>query len=211
MNYPTAIPRRPLQAWRRAQEGGYTIRGLNEEEQSVANSTSSKTQVHQYGTLRFWTEETPAYSMKVAEGFLSAPNRSPRNKKEHELISKGTGDHAGHLIARRFGGPDAACNFTRQNYLQNRGGGTYYQAESTWAAALAEGARVHVIVRAKTRSGETRTFYREAEWTITSKTGQKIQGKVSYLNNESDKTREASGIPTMQYATPAPIIPIRRI
>jgi DNA/RNA non-specific endonuclease len=169
-----------------------------------------KTEVQCYGKLRFWSEETPKYTIKVAQGFLGKPNADKRSRKAHEAISKGSGDHAGHLIARRFGGPDAACNLARQNYMQNRGGGTYYTVEDIWAEALDGGAEVYVTVREKTLLGKDRTFYRDAEWTITSKTKGETHDKICFLNTESDKTRAATGLPTKQYDTPADVIPLRR-
>ena len=94
--------------------------------------------------------------------------------------------------------------------MQNRGGGTYYTVEDIWAEALDGGAEVYVTVREKTLLGKDRTFYRDAEWTITSKTKKETHDKICFLNTESDKTREATGLPAKQYDTPADVIPLRR-
>ena len=48
-----------------------------------------KTEVQCYGKLRFWSEETPKYTIKVAQGFLGKPNADKRSRKAHESYLQG--------------------------------------------------------------------------------------------------------------------------
>jgi hypothetical protein len=173
---------------------------------------ASETNIEYHNGIKFWQEAQGDLTVKGAEGFLTDPNKSKRNAKEHKAVSAGTGDDAGHLIARKFGGPDLPCNFTRQNYKQNRGGGTYYDAETEWSSLLAKGEQVWVQVKAKTREGGIdRTFYREVQWKSRAKGGKFTVGTpVYYLNSESDKSRAAAGIVPKQYEKDADVIPIGR-
>ena len=94
--------------------------------------------------------------------------------------------------------------------MQNRGGGTYYTVEDIWAEALDDGAEVYVTVREKTLLGKDLRSIVMRSGTITSKTKKETHDKICFLNTESDKTREATGLHTKQYDTPADVIPLRR-
>ncbi len=155
--------------------------------------------------LQFWSEETGTFAVKRASGWLTDPNPTRRDRKAHELVSKDKGDDAGHLIARRFGGPDLPCNFGRQNWKQNRFGGTYFQVESMWAKELAAGNRVKVTVQEKTYlqgDGELkrtdRAFYRLVEWWVGTFPRQ-THGSLEFLNSESEKMRKAMGVEVRQH------------
>ncbi len=165
------------------------------------------------GQFRFWCNDTAGFSIKGAEGWLGGANTSKRDRAAHEAVSYGSGDDAGHLIARRFGGPDTAANFGKQNWIQNRGGGTYFKTETMLWDALKAGSRVHLKVEEKTykgtdekagRSGD-RAFYRMMQWLIIDKANQRSGGSVAFLNSESQRMRDAMGIEVKQYDSMAKV------
>lgn len=116
-------------------------------------------------------------------------------------MSRGTGDHAGHRIAARFGGPEDARNMSLQNAnintyapkdLQERFGGksgSYKQMEDRWASKLEVGIKIDVRVRDKYEPGNPRPISRTVTWTETYPDGTTSDGVEHFGNFHSPQSR----------------------
>jgi len=161
------------------------------------------------------------YEVQQAIGELGVPGQvaSPRNlnlKAEREMresVSSGTGDHAGHLIGAQFGGPIVPENYSRQNWIQNTGGGTYYDLESVWKSKLQNGTRIHVEISDYLPVGADRPTHRIVTWTETIDGQKSDLHTVHFANSETVRSR-TKGIeqgrlePTVERDVPADVIDI---
>jgi hypothetical protein len=128
---------------------------------------------------------------KQARGQLGEPGRvkTHRSTAAQRSVAGGTGDDAGHLIGNQFGAPGDARNLTPQNWIANRGGGTFYELEQTWAEKLSQGSQVEVTVTDVTRAGEDRPFMREVKWTETQPNGTQVHKELTFANTHTPKSR----------------------
>jgi hypothetical protein len=129
-------------------------------------------------------------------GRLGVPGkvRTHRSASAQRRVSQGTGDDAGHLIANEFGAPGGVDNLSRQNWIANRGAGTYRDLEREWGNMLRNGTGIEVKVTDVTRAGEGRPFYRRVEWTEVSPSGERTPHTMLYSNPQSAKSRAATGV-----------------
>jgi hypothetical protein len=154
--------------------------------------------------FRTWSDGR--FVTREVAGELLVPSKLakvPRNSAELRKISSGTGEHAGHLAAHRFGGPDVPENLGLQNPNMNSwspkdvrnefyctdGGASYYKLEDEWAEKLEEGWKIKVTIRDKYRVGETRPAYREVLYTETSPKGVVTDKNLSFGNWHSPQSR----------------------
>jgi hypothetical protein len=98
---------------------------------------------------------------------------------DQRTVSRGTGEHAGHLIGIQFGAPGDLRNLGLQNPNMNTfapealqpafqgPGGGYHDLESRWSEQLKAGSKIRVTVRDKYRKGENRPFTRWVQWIET--------------------------------------------
>src|SRR5215469_11209412 len=123
-----------------------------------------------------WKPRWKAGSFEYEElsGELGVPGKVMTHRSRHmqEMMSGGTGEHAGHRIGIQFGAPGDARNLSLQNPNTNtyaprelhvifRGpGGSYLRLESEWAEKLQAGQRIWVSVRDKYRCSEMRPISR---------------------------------------------------
>jgi hypothetical protein len=157
------------------------------------------------GRFVFREWRTDRYSYKEASGVLGVPGQveTHRNVNDQRAVSKGTGEHAGHLIGIQFGAPGDLRNLGMQNpNINTRApknlqeaftgpGGSYYELESRWKELLLEGWRVHVTVTDKYRLNEDRPFTRHVVWTETSPAGKTETNALDYGNFSSPQKRAA--------------------
>ena len=167
--------------------------------------------VEHHGALRFWEErdEQTGVTVKHAAGRLDLPPRGSqaRDIGAQRALSQGTGYHAGHLIAHRFGGPEIAGNLSLQNHLINQGGGAYFKQEQRWADELRAGNAVAVHIREVSRDDASPAFqYRDIQTVITKPTGELTRETIAFLNPETEKARQATRRVVPQLDEPATII-----
>jgi len=154
--------------------------------------------------FRSWT--LGAYSYKEAAGELNVPGsmQTARSAGAQRRLSSGTGEHAGHLIGRQFGGPGDIRNLGLQNPNINtfaprelhqafRGsGGSYRKLESHWGDLLKQGYRVRVTVRDMYNRNENRPFARQVRWTEISPGGAAEQKQLNFGNFGSPQRQAAN-------------------
>lgn len=132
---------------------------------------------------------------KIAEGWLGVPGRvkTYRSATAQKGVSAGTGDDAGHLIGNQFGAAGDERNLSLQNWIMNRGQGTWFDLEKQWADLLQSGHKVRVKV---TDIGEVgkRPYHRKAEWTVVAPDGRTTtHHSMDYMNATTPKSRLATG------------------
>lgn len=160
-------------------------RAENEGRPDVSQRFTFKTSVDQRGTTR-----------KSAKGVLGVPGevRQARDHGAQDRVAGKTGDDAGHLLGTQFGAPGGEGNLSRQNWIQNRGGGTFYDLERHWTRQLKKGTRIEVEVTDVTRVGEDRPFMRKVVWKETTPDGTVSNHRLDFANADSAKRREAAGV-----------------
>ncbi len=154
---------------------------------------------------RIWSNDK--WATKEVSGDLMRPSTVPwraRIRAELEKVSKGTREHAGHLVGKQFGGPECPENLSLQNPNMNTyspkairnafyckdGGGNYLQFENDMADMLDEGWSIHIKVQDKFRIGEARAAYRNVEVTgIPPGGGPKITKDFTFGNFSSPQSR----------------------
>lgn len=142
-----------------------------------------------------------------ASGRLGVPGKvlGVRDLKAQKSVAGGTGDHAGHLIGTRFGGPGDARNLTPQNAYINSyahkaeqhwsgSGGSFLKLEDQWEEKLHRGIGIEVRVRDKFHVGEDRPFARLVEWTEHLPNGKTQSHHMEFLNAHTPLSREKRGI-----------------
>ncbi len=146
-------------------------------------------------TLTFREENRPGRVYKIAEGNLRVLPKSQRQRdtSAQRRVSGGTGDDAGHLIGDLFGGAGGQENLSPQNWIQNRYG-TFRSMERRWRNQLESGATLWVKVTDIYRAGEDRHFMREVEWRSTGQGGAARNGRLSFANTHTPRSRAARGI-----------------
>ena len=139
-----------------------------------------------------WTSGDRLYQQ--ASGKLGVPGKvkTHRSKSAQSKVSRGTGDHAGHLIGDRFGAPGDARNLTQQNFKSNQG--SYKRLEDEWAKKLEQGTGVEVTVTDVTRRGEDRPFMRRVEWAEITPDGKRSTHQLDFTNTHTPQSRTAQGI-----------------
>jgi hypothetical protein len=157
----------------------------------------------------FQTRSQGNHTYKEASGELGVPGQvqTHRSAYAQQVMSGGTGEHAGHLIGIQFGAPGDARNMSLQNPNMNtfapkafqeafRGpGGSYHDLESRWSARLKQGYRVVVTVRDKFRAGEERPFSRSVEWHEIGSNGVPSAKQTLEFGNFSSPQSRAKGGP----------------
>ncbi len=140
-----------------------------------------------------------AYEVQEASGALGVPGlvRQHRDRTSQTAVSGGSGDHAGHLIGNQFGAPGDARNLTRQNWIMNTGGGTYYDLERRWAEKLTQGTGIDVRVRDFIPQETSRPAFRKVEWTETAPDGTQRHHHLDFANTHSADwtTRTGKSVP----------------
>jgi hypothetical protein len=139
---------------------------------------------------------------QVSEGWLGVPGhvKTHRSPTAQRNVSGGTGDDAGHQIADRFGARGDQKNLVRQNWKQNRGGGTFYDLEKQWDQLLASGHKVRVKVSDLFDAGAARPMHRKVEWEVVSPDGKSQSAhRLDFMNTDTDASRKAAG-----YVNPFP-------
>lgn len=140
-------------------------------------------------------------------GRLGVPGKvmTHRDELAQRAISTGTGEHAGHRIAIRFGAPGDARNMSLQNPNMNTyapkvhqealqgSGASYYRLEDEWAEKLQRGIGIDVVVRDKYRPGESRPIARFVEWTEIAPNGAVTRNTRDFGNFGSPQQRQAAG------------------
>jgi hypothetical protein len=157
--------------------------------------------------------------MKEASGRLGVPSKVKRHRKSDPSaakaaqsgVSRGSGDHAGHLVADRFGASHGAKNssglgtenLSLQNWRMNSYG-SWYELEAEWARKLELGHGFDVNIQDWYRKGENRPYKRTISGTETLPDGTKKhfnvegeEGQVIYGNFETAKSRDAKGTNTV--------------
>jgi hypothetical protein len=143
--------------------------------------------------FQFWSSERGDRVYRHARGDLGVPGQVQvhRSKAEQRQTSHRTGDDAGHLIGARFGAPGSSENLSRQNWIQNRGAGTFSQLENVWEAKLKAGVAIHAHVTDVYRKGENRPIGRLVSWTETAADGTRTEHRQDFVNPHSSRSREA--------------------
>lgn len=164
-------------------------------------------------TFKFSKVTVGGKEVRTAEGVLGVPGKviNPISAKARKLVSSGTGDDAGHFIAGQFGGPGKVENLSLQNWVQNRGGGTWYDQEQRWADKLNEGYKVRVKVTEWAEVGK-RPHHRKAEWWYTHPDGKTTHyDSLEFMNATTPKSRAATGeVSKYPPGHQADVIPIDR-
>jgi hypothetical protein len=154
-------------------------------------------------TFRQWSTDNYSYAQAAGELGIPGQVRTHRDKKAQSLVSAGTGEHAGHLIAIQFGAPGDRRNLGLQNPNMNTfaprkyqeafvgPGGSYHDLESSWKGLLLEGWRVYVFVTDKYRREEDRPFTRHVAWIVTSRSGETRSMELDFGNFDSPQKRAA--------------------
>ncbi|MGA7925909.1 MAG: DNA/RNA non-specific endonuclease [Candidatus Sulfotelmatobacter sp.] len=146
------------------------------------------------------------FSYKEAFGELGVPGKVATHRlvAEQKKMSKGTGEHAGHMIGTQFGAPGDVRNLSLQNPNMNTfapkalqpafqgHGGSYHDLESRWTALLKDGYRIRVTVRDKYRKGENRPFSRWVQWIETKPGASSGQTKELEFGNFSSPQQRAA-------------------
>jgi hypothetical protein len=200
--------------------------------------------VRKHGASRLVREELPDISsqfrfrtlsegdriVKEASGRLGVPGRvkSQRSfnpaeaRKAQSGVSRGTGDHAGHMIGDQFGAPPGlnnrlglgTDNLSLQNARMNSGG-TWWDLEQKWADNLQQGYGYEVKVTDWYRPGEARPYKRKVSWVEIAPDGGRQSfnqegemGELIYGNFHTDASRAKQGVPpTDTGGKPAKVIP----
>src|SRR5699024_10026257 len=102
--------------------------------------------------------EVESLSFKTHDGRLSHDPNTP---------GKLEGDHAGHLIADRFGGSPELDNLVSQAQRVNQS--AYAKLENIWAKALGEGKEVSVDIKVVYDGDGTRPVSFEVDYWIDGK------------------------------------------
>jgi len=171
---------------------------------SVKNAVGNAVDIASSFKFREWASGRFFY--KEAAGELGVPGRvmTHRDLKAQELLSAGTGEHAGHMIAIQFGAPGDIRNLGLQNPNMNTyapsklhealvgAGGSWYKLELRWKYALLQGWKIVVKVTDKYRRGENRPFTRNVVWTETSPAGIAATLDLEFGNFGSPQQREAA-------------------
>jgi hypothetical protein len=153
--------------------------------------------------FRQWSIDN--YSYVQASGELGIPGQvqTHRDKRAQKLVSAGTGEHAGHLIAIQFGAPGDDRNLGLQNPNMNTfapkkyqeaflgPGGSYYDLESSWKELLLDGWRIHVTITDKYRRNEDRPFTRNVSWIESSPSGENRSNDLDFGNFGSPQKQAA--------------------
>jgi hypothetical protein len=147
------------------------------------------------------------FEYEELSGQLGVPGRvmTHRSRYAQQLMSEGTGEHAGHRIGIQFGAPGDDRNLSLQNPNTNtyaprelqaifRGaGGNYLRLESEWTEKLKAGHKIWVRVRDKYRCGEARPISREVEWVETDAKGNRLTPRtLEFVNFGSPQMRAAA-------------------
>lgn len=150
---------------------------------------------------------------KVAEGWLGVPGRvqTHRSPFAQKGVSTGSGDDAGHLIGNQFGAPGDARNLSLQNWIMNRGAGTWHDLEKQWAELLRKGHKVRVKITDVAEPGK-RPYHRKAEWTVIQPDGRTTTlHSLDFMNATTPKGRAATGeVNPFPKGHKADVIPIDR-
>ncbi len=145
--------------------------------------------------FKFSTTTIAGKEYKVAEGWLGVPGRVKTHRSSHAQkgVSTGSGDDAGHLIGNQFGAPGDSRNLSLQNWIMNRGQGTWFDLEKQWADLIQKGHKVRVKVTDVAEVGK-RPYHRKAEWTVVGPDGHTTSHhSMDYMNATSAKGRQATG------------------
>ena len=150
---------------------------------------------------------------KVVEGWLGVPGRvkTHRSAAAQKGVSAGSGDDAGHLVGNQFGAPGDSRNLSLQNWIMNRGQGTWFDLEKQWADLLQSGHKVRVKITDIAEPGR-RPYHRKAEWTVVGPDGRTTTNHtMDYLNATSARGRTATGeVNPFPPGHEAKVIPIDR-
>lgn len=141
--------------------------------------------------------------VRSASGRLGRPGTVKQHgipNSVRKQVSAGTGDDAGHLIANKYGAPGSVENLSRQNWIQNQGGGTWYEMEKRWDELLESGVGVEVRIKEFTPLDADRPLYRTVEWDEIQPDGSVIshQNEPIYLNSESADFAHRKGTRTQR-------------
>ena len=156
------------------------------------------------------------YKVKEAAGQLGRPGhvKVHRSQYQQSKVSRNSGDDAGHLIGNRFGAAGGTENLSRQNWMQNQGGGTFHDLENAWDAKLQRGVDIRVQVRDLTPAEEAakvanpnhyRPLYRKVEWVETLPDGRTSRHDMVFFNAHSGDSaarvgsRTKQGVPTREF------------
>jgi hypothetical protein len=165
------------------------------------------------GQFAFKTVKQGGKEIKTAEGWLGVPGKvmTHRSSAAQKGVSGGTGDDAGHMIGNQFGAPGDAKNLSLQNWVMNRGGGTWHELERQWADLLQKGYKVRVKVTDVAEAG-ARPYHRKAEWTLVHPDGKGTSNhSLDFLNATTPKGRAATGeVNPFPPGHQADVIPIDR-
>jgi hypothetical protein len=147
------------------------------------------------------------FEYEELSGDLGAPGTvlTHRNVRAQNVMSAGTGEHAGHRIGIQFGAPGDARNLSLQNANVNTyapkdlqviftgPGGNYLRLEAEWAKMLKAGYRIWVCVRDTYRPGDGRPISRRVEWIETRPDGTRMAPRVlEFVNFTSPQSRSAT-------------------
>jgi hypothetical protein len=163
--------------------------------------------------FKFQKFEQNGYRYEELSGRLGVPGKVKKHRSQYQQqkVAGGTGDDAGHRIANEFGAPGGPENLTPQNWIQNRGSGTYRDMEIEWGDKLRNGTGIEATVQDVFKPGQDRAFLRKVEWTETSPTGVVTKDSRTFVNTQSVASRLKRGVaPTVPPGTEADIVPFGR-
>lgn len=152
---------------------------------------------------RFSVEETEDFTYKIAEGRLVPPSIAQKHHAaaERAAISEGTGEHAGHLIGRQFGGPEIEENLHLQHGTMNTA--EFKKLENQWARLLESGTGVEVKIRVVIPKNnpvipQGRASGIVAEWTEILPDGTEKMHTNWFLNPMTSGAKSAQKFPPIQ-------------
>ena len=149
------------------------------------------------------------FRVKEASGRLGVPGKVKSHREASEKlqtkVSSGSGDDAGHLIGDQFGAPPGSANLSRadapigaenlsrQNWIQNEGGGTFHGLEESWAKQLHGGTGIEVRVRDYFPEGSNRPSFRTVEWTEIAPDGKRAKKQLDFMNTHTPDAAHRQG------------------
>jgi hypothetical protein len=143
--------------------------------------------------FQYTVEHTPNFHRRIARGRLGHPEKILQHKAgTAHAISRGTGEHASHMIGKRFGGPDEPKNLSLQNLRMNSGH-DWKRTEDYWERQLRAGVGIEVEVIDVYRAGATRPFARHANWTEIHADGRRVRKSMGAdVGNWDSRSRRAA-------------------
>lgn len=111
-----------------------------------------------------------------------------RDVAAQQQVSKGSGDHAGHLLAISMGGNPGTPNLSKQNAVQNTS--AYKRHENILKRAMKSGAKVDVDIRSISKPGQDRPLYRAYNSREHHPDGRVVSRGILFANFHTPESRK---------------------